>query len=78
MGEEVPTRELSQKELVQFAKKAFTRFGINLDLEKAATLSVKKYKNCVSFVLDEKRTIIWYYEGKFYFGGWIVNQSGEG
>ena len=41
-------------------------------------MSVKKYKNCVSFVLDEKRSVIWYYEGRFYFGGWILSKSGEG
>lgn len=41
-------------------------------------MSVKKYKNCVSFILDRDRTILWYYEGKFYYGGWKTNNSGEG
>jgi hypothetical protein len=41
-------------------------------------LHVKKYKNCVSFILDSTRTILWYYEGKFYYGGWDIKGSGEG
>ena len=33
---------------------------------------MKKYKNCVIFnVVDEERTLVWHYSGKFYFGGWI-------
>ena len=64
--------------MAEFAKKTFRKFGVNLKGEKSATLSVKKYRNCVSFILDQDRTVIWYYEGKFYYGGWIVNQSGEG
>jgi len=41
-------------------------------------LNVKKYKNCVSFIVNQEKTILWYYEGKFYYGGWINNHLGEG
>lgn len=46
--------------------------------ERSGTLNVKKYKNCVSFVLDSARTVIWYYEGRFFYGGWAVTKTGEG
>jgi len=64
--------------LVELAKSVFKKFGVNLQVERAVVLSVKKYKNCVSFTLDSDRTILWYYEGKFYYGGWIINKDGEG
>lgn len=78
IGEEHPTKSFTQQELSEFAKKTFKIFGVNLQTIKDTTLNIKKYKNCVSFVLDESRTIIWYYEGRFYYGGWVINSNGEG
>jgi hypothetical protein len=63
---------------VELAKNVFTKFGVNLQADRVVSLGVKKYKNCVSFTLDSDRTILWYYEGKFYYGGWIINTDGEG
>jgi hypothetical protein len=47
--------------MVEIAKNTFKKFGVNLYFEKSGVLNVKKYKNCVAFLLDEFRTIIWYY-----------------
>jgi len=52
---------MDQAEFVNLAKVTFKKFGVNLEAERSAALSVKKYKNCISFVLDSARTIIWYY-----------------
>ncbi len=37
-----------------------------------------KYKNCVLYRLNDEINIVWYYDGRFYFGGWEVNLIGEG
>lgn len=42
-------------------------------------MSVKKYKNCVFFNLGDKNTnILWYFDGRFYFGEWQIYVTGEG
>lgn len=39
---------------------------------------VKKYKNCVYFSYGERNNILWYFDGRFYFGEWQVHLTGEG
>ena len=40
---------------------------------------MKKYKNCAIFKTPEcKKTVVWHFAGKFYFGGWEQNENGEG
>ena len=41
-------------------------------------MTVKKYKNCVFFNTEKNHNILWYFDGRFYFGEWNVNLMGEG
>ena len=67
---------MSQDDLLETAKKAFSTFGIDIDHRQ---LCMKKYKNCVVFSLENNpSTILWHYNGKFYIGGWKSNDRGEG
>ena len=38
---------------------------------------MKKYKNCI-ILAKGTDTILWNYNGKFYFGGWKNKENGEG
>lgn len=40
---------------------------------KKVTLSIKKFKNCVLFIIDATNTIVWHFDGRFYIGGWEPN-----
>ncbi len=41
---------------------------------------MKKYKNCVFLSLGSHphHHVLWHFSGKFYMGGWKVNEQGEG
>jgi hypothetical protein len=54
----------------------FLLFGI--DVQESNNMRVRKYKNCIHYGLVDKRSILWYFDGKFYFGGWKKNDFGDG
>ena len=33
-------------------------------------MNIKKYKNCILFALNEKDNLLYYFGGRYYFGGW--------
>lgn len=57
-------------------KTTFFLFGIRISED--TLLNVKKYKNCVFFTTEKNENILWYFDGRFYYGDWNINMLGEG
>ena len=62
---------LNSEQLLKLAKELMATFNVASDWSEP--VNIKKFKNCV-FFNHLNTNILWYYDGKFYIGGW----SGEG
>ena len=71
-----PSQFDSQDDLFNLAKITFLAFDVPMDV--STQIVVKKYKNCVYFSAGERSNILWYFDGRFYFGEWQVSLTGEG
>lgn len=52
--------------------------ALEVDLNEDSMLNIKKYKNCVYFSKNQYENILWYFDGRFYFGEWKILLNGEG
>lgn len=53
----------------------FEEMGVDVSKK---LVKINKYANCIHYSVSEDINIIWYFDGKFYFGGWKSNGNGEG
>lgn len=71
-----PTQFDSQEDLFNLAKIVFMAF--DMPLNPNIQVVVKKYKNCVYFNAGDKYNVLWYFDGRFYIGEWLISVTGEG
>ena len=71
-----PSQFDSQEDLIVLGKTVFLAFDISISED--TLMTVKKYKNCVFFNAEKNHNILWYFDGRFYFGEWQINMMNEG
>jgi hypothetical protein len=66
--------ECSPEELKKVGSRAYKLLTTS---GKKDGMTIKKYKNCVAFVL-ENRGLVYYFSGRIYLGDWDGNKAGRG
>ena len=53
----------------------FEELGVDINKK---LIKINKYSNCIQYSISETVNIIWYFDGRFYFGGWKSIGNGQG